>query len=91
MGKVILMAEDDTKSLKLIRDLFGVFGYSIIEATDGKRAIELAKTKKPDLILMDIQLPVMNGIEATMMIKADATIRDIPVIAVTANAMRGDK
>ncbi len=91
MAKTILIVEDDTKSLKLTRDLLCVSGYITLEACDGKQAVDLAKTKKPDLILMDMQLPVIDGFEATRMIKADMTIKDIPVIAVTANAMRGDE
>ena len=61
MSKTILIVEDDPKSLKLVRDLLQVSGYSTIEATDGKQGIESAKTGKPDLILMDIQMPVMDG------------------------------
>ncbi len=91
MEKVILIIDDDPKSLVLIRDLLKVSGYKTIEATDGKQGVELAKARKPDLILMDIQMPKMDGLEATRIIKADATTRNIPVLALTAYAMKGDE
>jgi CheY-like chemotaxis protein len=91
MGKVILIAEDDQKNIKLIRDLLNILGCITLEATDGKEAIEIAKAKKPDLILMDIQMPVMDGIEAMKILKADADSKNIPIIALTAYAMRGDE
>lgn len=91
MAKVILIVDDDPKSLKLTRDLLSVVGYTTIEATDGKKAVELAKNRKPALILMDIHMPVMDGLEATKMIKAETTTRNIPVIATTASAMKGDE
>ncbi len=91
MAKTILIVEDDTKNMTLFRDLLQVSGYSTIEASDGKHGIELAKAKKPDLILMDIQMPGMDGLEATRILKADATTNSILVIALTAYAMKGDK
>jgi len=91
MVKTILIVEDDTKNMTLFRDLLEVSGYKTIEASDGKQGIELARAKKPDLILMDIQMPEMDGLEATRILKADATTSDIPVIALTAYAMEGDK
>ena len=91
MAKTILIVEDDPKSLTLVRDLLQVSGYSTIEATDGKLGIELARTKKPDLILMDIQMPEIDGLEATRILKMDTTTRNIPIIALTAFAMKGDK
>ncbi len=91
MAKVILIVEDDPKSLVLIRDLLQASGYSTIEATDGEKGVELAKAKKPDLILMDIQMPVMDGLEATRILKADTTTGNIPVLALTAYAMKGDE
>ncbi len=90
-AKVILVVEDDPKSLKLIRDLLKVSGYKTIEATDGKQGVELAKSKKPDLILMDVQMPVMDGLEATRILKADAVTRNIPILALTSYAMKGDE
>ncbi len=91
MAKVILIVEDDPKSLILARDLLQVSGYKTIEATDGEQGVELARTKKPDLILMDIQMPVLDGIEATRILKADAITRNIPVLALTASAMKEEE
>ena len=91
MAKVILIVEDDPKSLMLARDLLQVSGYKTIEATDGEQGVELAKSKKPDLILMDIQMPKMDGLEATRILKADATTRNIPILALTASAMKEEK
>ena len=84
MEKVILIVEDDPKSLKLTRDLLQVSGYTTIEATDGKQGVELAKARKPDLILMDIMMPVMDGYTACYAIKADEATREIPVVMLTA-------
>ncbi len=91
MAKVILIVEDEPRNLILLRDLLQVSGYSTIEATNGKQGVELAKSKKPDLILMDIQMPVMDGLEATRILKADTTTGNIPVLALTSYAMKGDK
>ncbi len=91
MAKVILIVEDDPKSLILARDLLQVSGFTTIEATDGEQGVELARIKKPDLILMDIQMPKMDGLEATRILKADATTRNIPVLALTAFAMKGEE
>jgi two-component system cell cycle response regulator DivK len=90
MAKVILIVEDEPINLKLVRDVLQVSGYTTIEATDGKQAVKLAKTRKPDLILMDIQMPVMDGLEATRILKADATTRNIPVLVLTSHAMKED-
>ena len=91
MEKVILIVEDDPKNLKLFRDLIQVSGYTTLEATDGKQGVELAREKKPDLILMDIQMPVMDGLEATKLLKNDDVTKDIPIVALTAYAMQGDE
>jgi CheY-like chemotaxis protein len=91
MTKVILIVEDEPINLKLVGDLLKRIGYITIEATDGKQGVELARAKKPDLILMDIQMPVMDGLEATRVLKADATTKNIPVLALTSYAMEGDK
>ena len=91
MAKVILIVDDEPKNLKLFGDLLQKFGYTTIEATDGKQGVELAQASKPDLILMDIQMPVMDGLEATRILKAGATTRNIPIIALTSYAMAGDK
>ncbi len=91
MAKLILIVEDEPRNLKLVRDLLQVSGYTTIEATDGKQSVDLAKARKPDLILMDIQMPVMDGLEAIRILKADATTRNIPILALTSYAMKGDK
>ena len=91
MRKMILIVEDDQKILKLIRDILQVSGYETIEATNGKQGVDMAKDKKPNLILMDIQMPVMDGLEATKILKTDVQTKDIPIIALTAYAMEGDK
>ena len=84
MTKVILIAEDEPKNLTLLRDLLQVSGYSTIEATDGKQGVELAKTGKPGLILMDIMMPIMDGYTACQAIKADKATGGTPVVMLTA-------
>ncbi len=91
MEKVILIVEDDPKNLKLFRDLLQVSGYTTLEAADGKQGVELTREEKPDLILMDIHMPVMDGLEATKLLKNDDVTKDIPIIALTAYAMKGDE
>ena len=91
MGKVVLIVEDEPKNLKLLRDLLQVWGYETLEAGNGKEGIEEASAHKPDLILMDIQMPVMGGLEATSILKAEAETKDIPIIALTSYAMKGDE
>jgi two-component system cell cycle response regulator DivK len=91
MGKRILIVEDEPKNLKLFRDLLQKFGFETIEATDGEQGVELAKTTEPDLILMDIMMPKMDGLEATRTIKAQPNCRQIPIIALTSYAMKGDR
>jgi DNA-binding response OmpR family regulator len=83
MAKVVLIVEDEPKSLKLIRDLLKVSGYKTIEATDGKQGVELAKAKKPDLILMDVMMPKMDGYTACRAIRADKVTKAIPVVMLT--------
>ncbi len=84
MGKVILIVEDDPKSMTLTKDLLKISGYTTIQATDGKQGVELAKAAKPDLILMDIMMPKMDGYTACHDIKADEATRNIPVVMLTA-------
>jgi two-component system cell cycle response regulator DivK len=91
MEKVILIVEDESINLKLVRDLLQASGYLTLEANNGKLGIELAKAHKPDLILMDILMPVMDGFEAMKILKADAETRNIPIIALTSYAMKGDE
>jgi two-component system cell cycle response regulator DivK len=89
--KTVLIAEDEPNNLKLAQDILEISGYATLEATDGQQAIELARSYHPDLILMDIQMPIMNGLEATKVLKADPKTCFIPVIALTAHAMKGDE
>ncbi len=91
MAKLILIVEDEPRNSTLLRDLLQVSGYSTIEATDGKQGVELAKSRKPDLILMDVQMPEMDGLEATRIIKADAATSNIPILALSSHAMKGDE
>lgn len=91
MKKRILIVEDNDLNLKLFRDLLTAHGYDTIETKEGMEAIDLTKSKHPDLILMDIQLPEISGLDVTRHLKADAAICDIPIIAVTAFAMKDDE
>ncbi len=91
MAKLILIVDDEPKNVTLVRDLLQVSGYSTDEATDGKQGVELAKANIPDLILMDIQMPEMDGIEATGILKTDAATKHIPILALSSYAMTGDK
>ena len=87
----ILVVEDNDLNLKLFRDLLMAQGYSVLHTRDGVEAFRLARTHKPDLVLMDIQLPEVSGYEVTRWMKDDPALRDIPVVAVTAFAMAGDE
>jgi two-component system cell cycle response regulator DivK len=91
MAKKILIIEDEPKNLKLFSDLLTRFGYEISEATDGEMGVESSRTTNPDLILMDIMMPKMDGLEATRIIKADCTTKHIPILALTSYAMKGDR
>ncbi len=91
MAKLILIVDDEPKNVTLIRDLLQVNGYSTNEAINGKQAVELANEDIPDLILMDIQMPEMDGIEATGILKTDAATKNIPILALSSYAMMGDK
>ena len=88
---LILIVEDNEKNLKLVRDVLQVKGYATLEAGTAEDGIRIAGERKPDLILMDIQLPGMNGIEALKVLRADAATAGIPVIAVTASVMQQDR
>lgn len=83
--------EDNDLNLKLFRDLLMAQGYSVLHTRDGVEAFRMARTHKPDLVLMDIQLPEVSGYEVTRWMKDDPALRDIPVVAVTAFAMAGDE
>ncbi len=91
LPKTVLIVEDNELNMKLFRDLLQAFGYDTLEARTGPEALETLKERRPDLILMDIQLPEVSGLEVTQQIKADTELSDIPVIAVTAFAMKGDE
>ena len=91
MSKRILVVEDTEDNRQIIRDLLTSVGYEMIEAVNGEDGVAMAKLHKPDLILMDIQLPVLDGYEATRRIKADPKTKHIPVIAVTSYALSGDE
>ena len=90
-SKKILIVEDNELNLKLFRDLLGAHGFETYETKDGLNVPSLAREIRPDLILMDIQLPEVSGLEVTKWIKEDDDLRSIPVIAVTAFAMKGDE
>ncbi len=91
MSKTVLIVEDNELNMKLFHDLLEAHGYETLQTRTGIEALELAREHRPDLILMDIQLPEVSGLEVTKWIKEDADIADIPVIAVTAFAMKGDE
>jgi two-component system cell cycle response regulator DivK len=91
MTKTILIVEDNELNMKLFHDLLEAHGYATIETRNGIEALDLARKHKPDLILMDIQLPEVSGLEVTKWIKEDDELRSIPVVAVTAFAMKGDE
>jgi two-component system cell cycle response regulator DivK len=91
MSKTILIVEDNDLNMKLFNDLLQAHGYSTVQTKDGREALKLARDHRPDLILMDIQLPEISGLEVTKMLKADENLKRIPVIAVTAFAMKGDE
>jgi two-component system, cell cycle response regulator DivK len=88
---LILIVEDNEKNLKLVRDVLQVKGYATIEATSAEDGIKLATERKPDLILMDIHLPGMNGIEALKVLRVEAATAAIPIVAVTASVMQQDR
>ena len=87
----ILVVEDNERNLKLIRDVLQFAGYEIIEATSGEQGVALAQDCEPDLVLMDLQLPQMDGTEALRLLRESPRTRDVPVVAVTAFAMREDR
>ena len=88
---LILIVEDNEKNMKLVRDVLQVHGYKTVEAVTGEDGVRLAHEHKPDLILMDIQLPGINGIEALRQLRADPATASIPIIAVTASVMQQDR
>jgi two-component system cell cycle response regulator DivK len=91
MSKRILVVEDQADNRRILRDLFVNAGYELIEAESGEEALTAVTTGRPDLILMDIQLPVMDGYEATRRIRLNPELKSIPIIAVTSYALAGDE
>ncbi len=91
MAKRVLIVEDNELNMKLFHDLLEAHGYETIQTRDGLKALDLAREHRPDLILMDIQLPEVSGLEVTKWLKEDEDLKHIPVIAVTAFAMKGDE
>ncbi len=91
MGKTVLIVEDNDLNMKLFHDLLEAHGIDTIETKDGNNVLDLAREHKPDLILMDIQLPEVSGLDVTKWLKDDEELKKIPVVAVTAFAMKGDE
>lgn len=91
MAKKVMIVEDNELNMKLFRDLIEASGYETIQTRNGLEALDLARSGRPDLILMDIQLPEVSGLEVTKWLKQDDDLHTIPVIAVTAFAMKGDE
>jgi two-component system, cell cycle response regulator DivK len=90
-GEHILVVEDNETNMKLVRDVLKARGYRVLEATTGRQAVELATELGPDLVLMDIHLPDIDGVEALGRLRADDRTTSVPVIALTALAMQGDR
>lgn len=91
LKKTVLIVEDNELNMKLFHDLLEAHGYDTLQTKDGMEALSLAREHQPDLILMDIQLPEVSGLEVTKWIKEDENLKSIPVVAVTAFAMKGDE
>jgi two-component system cell cycle response regulator DivK len=91
MSKRILVVEDQEDNRRILRDLLTSADYEMTEAENGEEALAAVARQRPDLILMDIQLPILDGYEATRRIKADPTLKDVPIIAVTSYALSGDE
>jgi two-component system cell cycle response regulator DivK len=91
MAKTVLIVEDNELNMKLFHDLLEAHGYRTLQSRSGFDAMEIARADRPDLILMDIQLPEVSGLEVTKWLKKDDDLKSIPVIAVTAFAMKGDE
>ncbi|MDB5490238.1 MAG: Chemotaxis protein CheV [Micavibrio sp.] len=91
MSKKILVVEDNELNMKLFHDLLEAHGYETVQTSNGNEVLDICRREKPDLILMDIQLPEVSGLDVTRWLKADAELKTIPVIAVTAFAMKGDE
>jgi two-component system cell cycle response regulator DivK len=90
MSKRVLVVEDQEDNRRILRDLLTSGGFELLEAATGEEGVVLAEAHRPDLILMDVQMPVLDGYEATRRIKANATLRHIPIIVVTSYALSGE-
>jgi CheY-like chemotaxis protein len=90
-GRTVLLVEDNLHNRRIFTSILTHYGFAVREAVNGAEAVELARSVRPDLILMDLSLPVLDGWEATRRIKEDAELRAIPIIALTAHAMSGDE
>ena len=90
-GKTILIVEDNDLNMKLFNDLLQAHGYNTLQANDGGEALGMARKHHPELILMDVQLPEISGLEVTKRLKSDDDLKSIPIVAVTAFAMKGDE
>ena len=90
-GPQVLVVDDDERNMKLFRDVLQASGYRTLEAATGQQAVELALEHRPDLVLMDIQLPDFDGVEALQRLRADERFSSVPVLALTAQAMDGDR
>ncbi|MDQ2981593.1 MAG: response regulator [Actinomycetota bacterium] len=91
LGERVLIVEDNGKNMKLVRDVLQATGYSTLEATTGEEAVELALSQAPALVLMDVQLPGIDGVEALERMRQNERTASIPVLALTAQAMSGDR
>ncbi|MFA5352610.1 MAG: response regulator [Thermodesulfovibrionales bacterium] len=91
MGKLVLVVDDNDKNRKLLKIILEKKGYEVKEAVDGRDAVEIARKEPPDLVLTDIRMPVMDGIEATRIMKSEEPTKSVPVIIITSSAMKGDR
>ena len=91
MARRILVVEDDAQNRKLFHDLLEINGHSVLEASNGSEGVRVAQEARPDLILMDVRMPVMDGIEAARTLRGDPAFAETPIVAVTASAMAGDE
>ena len=89
-GGRVLIIEDNPLNLELVRDILTAEGYEVLEAVDGPSGVAVAAAERPELILMDLQLPGLDGLQATAQIRTDPALRGVPIVAVTAHAMKGD-
>jgi len=90
-NKTVLVVEDNELNMKLVRSLLQIRNYGVLEAVDAETGIQLTRKYQPDLVLMDVQLPGIDGLKATQIIKGDPALKDIPVVALTSYAMQGDE